>query len=75
MARKEDISLEKQLADARDEYNRRVKNGLSYQVKQLAEVERLEKKIADNWIKKLENAILENVFFGMCPFITYIYEI
>ena len=35
----------------------------------------LEKKIADNWIKKLENAIIENVFFGMCPFITYIYEV
>ena len=35
----------------------------------------LEKKIADNWIKKLENSIIENVFFGMCPFITYIYEV
>ena len=46
MAQKEDISLEKQLADARAEYNRRVEKGLSYQVKQLAEVERLEKKIA-----------------------------
>ena len=47
MARKEDISLEKQLADARAEYNRRVENGLSYQKKQLAEVERLEAKITE----------------------------
>ena len=60
MARKEDISLEKQLADARDEYNRRVKNGLSYQVKQLAEVERLEKKIADQNEARLK-AIDESV--------------
>ena len=47
MARKEDISLEKQLADARAEYNRRVENGLSYQKKQLAEVERLEARITE----------------------------
>ena len=60
MARKEDISLEKQLADARDEYNRRVKNGLSYQVKQLAEGERLEKKIADQNEARLK-AIDESV--------------
>ena len=41
----------------------------------VVKAKQLEKKVADNWIKKLENAILENVFFGMCPFITYIYEI
>ncbi len=34
----------------------------------------LEKKIADEWIKELENAMSENTFFGMCPYITYIYE-
>ena len=35
----------------------------------------LNKTTADEWIKKLEDAISKNVFFGMCPFISYIYEV
>jgi len=35
----------------------------------------LDKKIADEWLKEIEKAMSENTFFGMCPYITYIYEI
>ena len=47
MATREELSLENQLIEARKEYKRRVDNGLSYQKKQLAEVERLEAKITE----------------------------
>ena len=35
----------------------------------------LDKKIADEWLKEIEKAMSENTFFGMCPYITYIYEV
>ena len=35
----------------------------------------LEKKIADKWVNEIEQAMSKNTFFGMCPYITYIYEV
>ena len=35
----------------------------------------LNKKIADSWIKKIKSSISDETFFGMCPYMTYIYEV
>ena len=31
--------------------------------------------VAKEWISKLEKSMEEKTFFGMCPYITYIYEL
>ena len=35
----------------------------------------LDEIIAKEWISKLEKSIQRQTFFGMCPYITYIYEV
>ena len=35
----------------------------------------LNKNIANKWILEIEKAMSEDTFFGMCPYITYIYEV
>ena len=35
----------------------------------------LDDNVAKKWIKEIEKAMSENTFFGMCPYITYIYEV
>ena len=35
----------------------------------------LEEIIAIKWIAEMEKAMSEGTFFGMCPYITYIYEV
>ena len=35
----------------------------------------LDEIIAKEWISKLEKSMKEKTFFGMCPYITYIYEV
>ena len=37
--------------------------------------EQLDEKTAKEWISKLEKSMEEKTFFGMCPYITYIYEV
>ena len=35
----------------------------------------LEENIAIKWVAEMEKAMTEGTFFGMCPYITYIYEV
>ena len=35
----------------------------------------LDEIVAKEWISKLEESIQRQTFFGMCPYITYIYEV
>ena len=37
--------------------------------------EQLDEITAKEWITKLEKSMEEKTFFGMCPYITYIYEV
>tara|TARA_B100000029_G_scaffold498321_1_gene566979 strand:- start:477 stop:1301 length:825 start_codon:yes stop_codon:yes gene_type:complete len=35
----------------------------------------LKKDIAEEWLKKIETSITDKTFFGMCPFISYIFKV
>ena len=37
--------------------------------------EQLDEILAKKWISKLEESMKQQTFFGMCPYITYIYEV
>jgi ubiquinone/menaquinone biosynthesis C-methylase UbiE len=37
--------------------------------------EQLDEIVAKKWISKLEESMKQQTFFGMCPYITYIYEV
>ena len=39
------------------------------------DADQLDEITAKEWISKLEKSMEEKTFFGMCPYITYIYEV